>query len=270
MLEFPDMNVAQLQSLQEGIDMINEGVVRELEESRQAGLAEGHTMGVAEGRTKGLAEGRTLGVAEGHTMGVAEGRTKGLAEGQRSLLRRQIVWKFGDATAERCADELSGLGDNGRMEELGRLVLDCRTGRGIPGKALKRLVSPQAGHARPLRNAPLHSASAPHFGIESVHNYVMSLITRHNWVLRLGLVLLLAGQVFSVAHASEFGRTPHEHDGVACIAILTDEPEGLVPTANLTASEFIALVADVPRPAIEAPPKCLRSIRPPATGPPSI
>ena len=126
----------------------------------------------------------------------------------------------------------------------------------------------RAGHARPLRNAPLHSASAPQFGIESVHNYVMSLITRHNWVLRLGLVLLLAGQVFSVAHASEFGRAPHEHDGVLCVAVLTDEPEGLVPTANLTASEFIALVADVPRPAREAPPKCLRSIRPPATGPP--
>ena len=127
-LGFPDMNVAQLQSLQEGIDMINEGVVRELEESRQAGLAEGlaegHTMGVAEGRTKGLAEGRTMGVAEGRTKGLVEG----LAEGQRSLLRRQIVWKFGDATAERCADELSRLGDNGRMEELGRLVLDCRTG----------------------------------------------------------------------------------------------------------------------------------------------
>ena len=87
-LQFPDMNVEQLQSLQEGIEMINEGVVRELEESRQAGLA----------------------------------------EGQRSLLRRQIVWKFGDATAERCAAELSGLGDNGRMEELGRLILDCRTG----------------------------------------------------------------------------------------------------------------------------------------------
>ena len=115
-LQFPNMNVAQLQSLQEGIDMINEGVVRELEESRQAGLAEGHTMGVAEGRTMGVAEGRTKGLVEG------------LAEGQRSLLRRQIVWKFGDATAERCADELSRLGDNGRMEELGRLVLDCRTG----------------------------------------------------------------------------------------------------------------------------------------------
>ena len=87
-LEFPDMDVEQLQSLQEGIDMINEGVVRRLEESRQAGLA----------------------------------------EGQRNLLRRQIVWKFGDATAEQCAGELSRPGDNGRMEELGRLILDCRTG----------------------------------------------------------------------------------------------------------------------------------------------
>lgn len=95
-LQFPDMDVEQLKSLQEGIEMINEGVVRQLEGSRQAGLA--------------------------------EGLSEGLSKGQRSLLRRQIVWKFGDATAERCADELAGLGDNGRMEDLGRLVLDCRTG----------------------------------------------------------------------------------------------------------------------------------------------
>ncbi len=97
-LEFPDMEVEQLQSLQEGIDMINEGVVRELEESRRKGLAEG----------------------------LAAGMARGLA-GQRNLLLRQIVWKFGDATAERCADKLSGTGDNGRMEELGKLILDCRT-----------------------------------------------------------------------------------------------------------------------------------------------
>ena len=114
----------------------------------------------------------------------------------------------------------------------------------------------RAGHARPLRNTPLHSRSGHQFGIESVHNYVMSLITRHNWVLRLGLVLLLAGQVFSVAHASEFGRAPHEHDGVLCVAILTDEQEGLVPTANLKASAFIALVAAVPQSARDAPLKC--------------
>ncbi len=99
-LRFSELDVGQLQTLREGIEMINEGVVRELEESRRSGLVEG----------------------------LATGHTRGMAEGQRSLLRQQIVWKFGDATAERCADEISRLTKNGRMEELGRLILDCRTG----------------------------------------------------------------------------------------------------------------------------------------------
>ena len=94
-LEFPDMDVEQLQSLQEGINMINEGVVRELEESRQKGLAEG------------LAEALAV---------------------PRSLLRHQIVWKFGDETLQRCADQLSDVGDEGRIEAVGRLIIDCRTG----------------------------------------------------------------------------------------------------------------------------------------------
>ena len=94
-IKFPELDVGQLQTLREGIEMINEGVVRELEESRRSGLA----------------------------------------EGQRSLLRHLIVGKFGDEVAERCADELSGFGGNGRMEELGRLILDCRTGE----EFLKRL-----------------------------------------------------------------------------------------------------------------------------------
>ncbi len=102
-LEFPEMDVEQLQTLREGMEMINEGVVRELEESRQSGLA--------------------------------EGRSEGLTEGQRSLLRHLIVGKFGDEIAERCADQLSGFGGNGRMEELGGLILDCRTGE----EFLKRL-----------------------------------------------------------------------------------------------------------------------------------
>ena len=56
------------------------------------------------------------------------GRNQGLAEGQRSLLRHLIAGKFGDRVAERCADELSGFEGNGRMEELGELILGCRTG----------------------------------------------------------------------------------------------------------------------------------------------
>ena len=102
-LQFPEMDVEQLQTLREGVEMINEGVARELEQSRQAGLA--------------------------------TGRSEGLVEGQRSLLRHLIVGKFGDEVAERCADEIEGFGGNGRMEELGELILDCRTGE----EFLKRL-----------------------------------------------------------------------------------------------------------------------------------
>ncbi len=134
-LEFPEMDVGQLHTLREGIEMINEGVVRELEESRQSGLAEGRSEGLAVGRSEGLAE------------GLATGHTRGLAEGQRSLLRRQIVWKFGDATAERCADDISGLTNNGRMEGLGRLILDCRTGeeflRRLRGRRTGNLIAPR-------------------------------------------------------------------------------------------------------------------------------
>ena len=115
-LEFPDLDVEQLQTLREGMEMINEGIVRELEESRLAGLATGRSEGLAEGRSEGLAEGLTT------------GHTRGMAEGQRSLLRHLIVGKFGDEIAERCAGELSGFGGNGRMEELGELILNCRTG----------------------------------------------------------------------------------------------------------------------------------------------
>ena len=115
-LEFPDLDVEQLQTLREGMEVINEGIVRELEESRLAGLATGRSEGLAEGRSEGLAEGLTT------------GHTRGMAEGQRSLLRHLIVGKFGDEIAERCADELSAFGGNGRMEELGELILNCRTG----------------------------------------------------------------------------------------------------------------------------------------------
>lgn len=98
----------------------------------------------------------------------------------------------------------------------------------------------------------------------------MSSIARHNWILKLGVVLFLAGQTISVAHASEFGSLPHEHNGVACIAILADEQEGLVPAANLTAPIFVAAASAATQSARQAPLKRLRLIRPPPTGPPSI
>ena len=95
-------------------------------------------------------------------------------------------------------------------------------------------------------------------------------VTQHNWILKLGVVLFLAGQTISVVHAGEHGSHPHEHNGVACIAILTDAQEGLVPTANLIAPMFVAAASAAIPSARQAPLKRLRPIRPPPTGPPSI
>ncbi|MCY3640739.1 MAG: hypothetical protein OXH37_06970 [Gammaproteobacteria bacterium] len=103
-----------------------------------------------------------------------------------------------------------------------------------------------------------------------MQNGAMSRITQHNWMSKLAIALFLAGQVFSVAHASEFGSDHHEHNGVACHAILNDEQEDLTAAANLTASTFIAVASAVPWSARQAPLERLRSIRPPPTGPPSI
>ena len=103
-----------------------------------------------------------------------------------------------------------------------------------------------------------------------VQNGAMSRITQHNRIAKLAIVLFLAGQVFSVAHASEHGTEPHAHNGVVCLAVLTDEQDGLVPSANLTASTFLAWVPAAPLSTPQAPLERQHSIRPPPTGPPSI
>ena len=98
----------------------------------------------------------------------------------------------------------------------------------------------------------------------------MSLITQHNWIPRLGIVLFLAGQAHSIAHATEFGPGPHEHDGVVCLAILNDEQEDLVAAANVATSMFMAVVSATFQSTKQALPKRQRSIRPPPTGPPLV
>jgi len=87
---------------------------------------------------------------------------------------------------------------------------------------------------------------------------------------RLAIVLFLAGQALSIAHASEFGADPHEHNGVACLAILTDEPDGLLPSANPAASTPLALVSAAPQSGSCAAQRRIHSVRPPPTGPPAI
>ena len=94
-------------------------------------------------------------------------------------------------------------------------------------------------------------------------------MTGRSWSSRLGLALLLLSQLVATAHASEFGSTRHEHDGVVCLAILNDEQDELVPATDLAAPVFntrAASVCAIMRPALTEYP---RSIWPPATGPPS-
>ena len=107
-------------------------------------------------------------------------------------------------------------------------------------------------------------------GVHFVQNGAMLRIAQHKWTLRLGMVLFLAGQALSVAHASEFGHEPHEHNGVACVAILTDEPDGLVPAASLSAPKLTALAFVAAQPGRQARLGRPHAVRPPPTGPPSV
>jgi len=97
----------------------------------------------------------------------------------------------------------------------------------------------------------------------------MMRITQHKWLPRLGLALFLAGQALFIAHASEFGPGHHEHDGVACFAILNDEQEAPVAAANGVAATFVAWISATLQSTNQALPTRLLSIRPPPTGPPS-
>jgi len=99
----------------------------------------------------------------------------------------------------------------------------------------------------------------------------MSRITQRSRFFKLALPLFLSGQAFSVAHAREFGEVPHEHNGVQCAAMISnDEQEGPLTSANLVAPEWTAVSVAALQAAKQTPRLRARSIRPPATGPPSI
>ena len=60
-----------------------------------------------------------------------EGRAEGVQEGfaqQRALLHRQAALRFGVDVAERAADRLEHVRDRDRFEEIGELILRCKTG----------------------------------------------------------------------------------------------------------------------------------------------
>lgn len=58
-------------------------------------------------------------------------------------------------------------------------------------------------------------------------------------IYRLALTFLavwfLAAQSFSLAHASEHGENPHDHDGVVCtVTVLAEDSHGLLPEQPVT------------------------------------
>lgn len=98
----------------------------------------------------------------------------------------------------------------------------------------------------------------------------MSIAALPDWKLKLGIVLFLVGQLFSVVHASEHGSGTHEHDGIICLATLNDVQDGLIhsaaPGATFPATSCSKLARDSGQTLL----KRLRAIRPPPTGPPFI
>jgi len=78
-------------------------------------------------------------------------------------------------------------------------------------------------------------------------------------------ILLLWSQGASIAHASNFGDLPHEHDGVACdVTLLGDEQDISLPppeTSDEPLAEFVERTSDTPY-------QSQVRLTPPARGPP--
>lgn len=83
------------------------------------------------------------------------------------------------------------------------------------------------------------------------------------------VLLLILGQCYAVLHAAEFGSETHSHDGVVCIAILSEEEHApILPSSvdSLGVSSGTELEPTLVSPAAVA---FVRKAWPPQTGPPS-
>ena len=80
-----------------------------------------------QGRAEGVEKGRAEGVELGRAEGVEQGRAEGV-EHERLLLRRLTERKFGADIAERAAALLAGIGEPGRLTDVGEWIIDCSTG----------------------------------------------------------------------------------------------------------------------------------------------
>ena len=77
----------------------------------------------AELHGEGFKEGIEQGIAQGMERGIAQGRERG----KRDLLERLAERRFGAAAARRLSAALNGAASPQRLDELGDLVVLCRT-----------------------------------------------------------------------------------------------------------------------------------------------
>ena len=130
------------QGLREGIEKMAEQLMPADAELPPVDAPEGVGMTLVER----VAEWPKQWFREGHEQGVREGLEQGVKEGlehERTLLRRQVVSRFGEETAERLSGMLAGIADPEGLAEVGEWLVRCETG----SEFLAR-VDPAAGGAK--------------------------------------------------------------------------------------------------------------------------
>ncbi len=101
-----------------------------LEDHIREWRAELHREGIAQGVEQGIAQG----IAQGVEQGIAQGVEQGIAQGERNALERLAGRRFGAGAARRLSAALNGAPSRQRLDELGDLIVLCRTTEEFVGK----------------------------------------------------------------------------------------------------------------------------------------
>ena len=73
---------------------------------------------------------------------------KAAAEGQMRMMHRMAARKFGPETADRLLARLGGIGDSGRLAEVGDWLVECESGEELLGR-VERLCGSFPSGGRP-------------------------------------------------------------------------------------------------------------------------
>ena len=91
-----------------------------------------------------------------------------------------------------------------------------------------------------------------------------------SWRNALAVALVLIGQMCVTAHAVELGSEPHEHNGIVCLALLSDEQDDVLPTKQCLTPRLKPTESASCSVSIQILPTKHLAIRPPSTGPPTV